>query len=222
MCMEGSALQRICNFCIIWSRANTCDEHVESEILKTIVKRRELCYFPLKIICTWLWIGWFSYLHRHKHTAVLLFRKKLNSWLFFCGRTVPATVNVASHRGCCPCRTAITSARCCWELDPSWTGYNAPGPEILASGCPKTWRERTHDSLCPVRSVSGTAWTLADKQCAECDPLCTTAFAPCYSPTSFLPSQSPSATNQTLEKTSSAAHLFDSLFPLCLLSPSLL
>lgn len=94
-------------FCIMWSWANTCDEHVEREISKTIVKRRKLCYFPLKNIHTWLWIGWFSYLHRHMHIAVLLFRKKWNSWLFFfCWRPVPAIANVASHRGCCPCSTA--------------------------------------------------------------------------------------------------------------------
>lgn len=74
-------------------------------------------------------------------------------------------------------------------LNPSWLGHIASGPEILASGSSKTSREWTHDSLCPERSVSGTAWTLAHKHCAEWELLCTTAFGPCYPPASLLPRQ---------------------------------
>lgn len=81
MYVEGWALWTICNFCIMWSWANTCDEHLERKILKTIVKRSELCYSPLKNIRMWLWIGWLSHLHRHMHVAVLLlFRRKRNRW----------------------------------------------------------------------------------------------------------------------------------------------
>lgn len=112
MCMEGWALQTICKFCIMWSWANTCDEHLERKILKTIVKRSELHYFPLKNIHMWLWIGWLSHLHRHTHVAaLLLFGRKWNRWNVFA-----ATANVAYPRGHCPCRTAVTTARCSGQL----------------------------------------------------------------------------------------------------------
>lgn len=71
-------------FCIMWSWANTCNEHWERKIFRAIVKRSELCYFPLKNIHTWLWIGCLSILRRHMHVAILLlFRRKWNRWNVF-------------------------------------------------------------------------------------------------------------------------------------------
>lgn len=48
-------------------------------------------------------------------------------------------------------------------LNPSWLGCIASGPETLTSSSPKMWKEWTHDSLCPERSLSCTVWTLEDK-----------------------------------------------------------
>lgn len=97
-------------------------------------------------------------------------------------------------------------------LNPSWLDYIASAPEALASASPKMRKEWTHNSLCPEMPVSGTAWTLADKHCTERELLCTTAFGPCYFPTSALPRQAHQIPIKPLRRLSLQSH---SLGPLC-------
>lgn len=113
----------------------------------------------------------------------------------------------------------VTQERCSWELDPSWIGYIASGPEIPASGSPKTCNEWTHDSICPERSVSGTAWTLADK---HCEPLCHRAFWSLLFPNFFSPKAKHISYHWEDFLCSSPSWSSMFLFFLCLLSPSLL
>ena len=97
-------------------------------------------------------------------------------------------------------------------LNPRWLGYIASGPEALASGCPKTWKKWTHNSLCPEKSVSGAAWTLVEKPCTEHELLCITAFGSCYFPISCLPRQEHQLPIRPLRSLSLLSH---SLGPLC-------
>lgn len=230
MCMEGWALQRICNFCIMWSWANTCDEHVEREILKTIVKRRELCYFPLKNIHTWLWIGWFSYLHRHMHTAVLLFRRKFNSWHFILLKASACNCKCYIPQRALPLKDCtVTPARCSWELalevicllyqldeqhgaEPKltwihcfWARYTCFRLSQNLEGV-DTWKPLSRE-VC-VRHILNTGTQALHRRGTSVHH----SFWSLLSPNFFSPKASTSATNQTLEETFSAAHRLD---PLC-------
>ena len=239
MCTEGWALRTICNFCVMWSWANTCDEHSERKILKTIVKRSELCYFPLKNIHMWLWIGWLSDLHRHVHVAVLLlFRRKWNRWNVFAESQCLqlqmlhllediAPVGPHSHHSKVEWRTRLgvicllyqlgaepklTWLHCFWARGPcirlsqNVEGVDAQQPmprEVCVRHCLSTGKQALHRTW---TSVHCSFWSL-------------------LFPSFFSPKASTPATNQTLEKTFSAVSLSWSsvfLFPLCLLSSSLL
>lgn len=228
MCMEGWVLQRICNFCIMWSWANTCDEHVEREISKTIVKRRKLCYFPLKNTHTTLnWLVLLS-AQAHAYSSAAFQKEMIQLTFLFCWRPVPSIANVASHRGCCSCRTTQSPQQGAAEnqtqakMDTLLLGQRyllQVVPKLGRSGHMTASVQRGLCQALPER------WQTSTGQNVN---LCAPQLSgPCYSPTSFLPHQAYqhiSYQSNPWEDFLCSSPSWSSMFllPLCLLSPSLL